>query len=252
MTSKSEWKTIPLVIDPDTTEALFFHPHEWDTVEAMSARVIPTDHDPGAREARVVVFIDRYLSGIDYIFAAADGSGFLRIEGRHADAWRARIGRLQRLYRAGLRRVDEIAETTFGRRFVDLDEIQQDAVLEELSGRPKPGPVTLGTVEPASTFTQFTTDDGLDFFDAFCLHVKQGFYADPVYGGNKDRIGWRVIGFPGPASLKDTMDGTYSTLEYFTESFSWPELIPHLRAQKDWEVPEPEPSLSGTHEKRLS
>lgn len=238
MTSKSEWRTNPISIDPDTNEALFFHPHEWDTVEALAARIMPTDRDPGAREARVVVFIDRYLSGINYIFAAADGSGFLQIEGRYADAWRARISDLQRVYRRGLRETDEIAQRLFQARFVELEDGQQDAVLEEQSGRPKPGPVTLGTIEPANTFTQFTTDDGLNFFDALCLHVKQGFYADPVYGGNKDRIGWRVIGFPGPKSLKDTMDGTYSTLEYFTESYSWPELIPHLRVQQDWEVPE--------------
>ena len=29
-------------------------------------------------------------------------------------------------------------------------------------------------------------------------HTRQGFYADPIYGGNRDRIGWQVIGFPGP------------------------------------------------------
>ena len=33
------------------------------------------------------------------------------------------------------------------------------------------------------------------------MHTRQGFYADPIYGGNRDRVGWQVIGFPGPASL---------------------------------------------------
>jgi gluconate 2-dehydrogenase gamma chain len=60
-----------------------------------------------------------------------------------------------------------------------------------------------------------------------------------VYGGNKDRIGWEVIGFPGPESLRDTMDGTYSTAKYFEQTYDWGELIPHLREQTQFEVPPP-------------
>lgn len=239
MTSKADWETILAPVDPDSMERLFFTEHEWDTVDAMSARIIPTDHDAGAREARVVVFIDRYLSGINYIFAAADGSGFLRMDGKHANAWRARIADMQATYRSGIAALDEIANSQHGKAFVELDEQQQDTALEQLSGRPKPGPVTLGTTEPASTFTQFTNDDGLGFFDAVCLHVKQGFYADPVYGGNKNRVGWEVIGFDGPRSLKDTMDGTYSTDKYFDHESTWVDLIPALREQSTWEIPRP-------------
>ena len=88
---------------------LFFTQHEWDTIEAVTARIMPTDHDPGAKEARVVVFIDRYVSGIDYIFAAADGSGFLKLTGRAADAWRGRQFKMQALYRQGVRELDTLA-----------------------------------------------------------------------------------------------------------------------------------------------
>ncbi|MDQ1621014.1 MAG: gluconate 2-dehydrogenase gamma chain [Actinomycetota bacterium] len=237
MSSKADWPTFLEPVDPDSTEPLFFSAQEWETVEAVSARIIPTDHEPGAREACVVVFIDRYLSGINYIFAAADGSGFLQIDGKYAHAWRSRIADMQTTYRNGIAQLETIAEDSFGRRFVELDESQQDTVLESLSGKPKPGAVTLGTTEPASTFTQFTNDDGLGFFDAICLHVRQGFYADPVYGGNKNRIAWELIGFDGPKSLKDTMDGTYSTDEYFDQNYTWADLIPQLRQQTQWEIP---------------
>jgi gluconate 2-dehydrogenase gamma chain len=239
MSSKADWKTFLEPVDPDSDDPLFFTPHEWATVEAISARIMPTDHDAGAKEARVVVFIDRYLSGINYIFAAADGSGFLQIDGKYATAWRSRIADMQQTYRAGLRQLDEITVQRFGAPFLSLGEEQQDQSLELLSGAPKPGPVTLGTTEPSSTFTQFLTDDGLGFFDAICLHVKQGFYADPVYGGNKNRIGWGVIGFDGPLCLKDTMDGTYSTDQYFVQEYDWADLIPHLRSQTTWEIPAP-------------
>lgn len=230
MTLKSEWEIVGEPVDPDSNQRCFFTQREWDTVEAATARIMPTDHDPGAKEARVVVFIDRYVSGIDQIFAAADGSGFLKLAGKHADAWRGRQHKMQNLYRAGIKRLDDIALDLGEKVFVDLDEEGQDQVLSALSGAPKPRKVTLGTKEPVTTFLQGVFDEGLTFFETLCLHTRQGFYADPVYGGNKDQMGWKVIGFPGPKSLKDTMDGTYDTTEYFYEGeYDWYDLIPHLR-----------------------
>lgn len=237
MSSKADWKTILEPVDPNSNEPLFFSRHEWNTVEALAARIIPTDHDPGAKEARVVVFIDRYLSGINYVFASADGSGFLEMDGKHAHAWRARISDLQQVYRQGIRNIDEASRSTFIRDFVDLDPESQDAVMVEISGKPKPSAVNLGTTEPSTTFFQFSSDDGLSFWPALCLHVKQGFYADPVYGGNKDRMAWEFIGFDGPKSLKDTMDGTYTTADKFVGEYNWGDLIPVLKAQKEYPVP---------------
>ena len=251
MTLKSEWETVGAPVDPDSTERLFFTEHEWSTIEAATARIIPTDHDPGAREARVIVFIDRYVSGIDYVFAAADGSGFLKLTGKAADAWRGRQFKMQELYRQGVRHLDALARGDSGphrrglvsgsgedggRRFIDLPEEEQDQVLIALSGAPKPSMVTLGTQEPVTTFLQGSFDEDLSFFATLCLHTRQGFYSDPVYGGNKDQVGWKVIGFPGPKSLKDTMDGTYDTTEYFYEGeYDWYDLIPYLHesAPKD-------------------
>jgi gluconate 2-dehydrogenase gamma chain len=235
---KSSWEVVGEPIDPDSNERLFLTEHEWQTVEALTARIIPTDHDPGAKEARVVVFIDRYLSGIDYIFAAADGSGFLRLTGKFADAWRSRQIDMQRTYRQGLRDLDACCAEHFGSRFLDLHGDQQDRALEIFSGAPKPGAVDHGTREAVTTFLQGSFDQGLDFFSAICLHTRQGFYCDPVYGGNKDQVGWKTIGFPGPKSLKDTMDGTYDTHPYFEQQYDWNELIPHL-AGSEWARSQP-------------
>jgi gluconate 2-dehydrogenase gamma chain len=223
--------------DPDSADRLFFTEYEWDTIEAVTARIIPTDHAPGARETRVVVFIDRYLSGTDYIFAAADGSGFLKLTGRSADAWRGRIADMQRTYRQGLKALDELVHERYGKPFTKLTEDEQDRALEIFSGAPKPDPVTLDSTEAVSTFLQGVFDEGLDFWPALCLHTRQGFYADPVYGGNKNRIGWQVIGFDGPLSLRDTMDGTYSTAQYFEQEYDWADLVPQLREQNRFEPP---------------
>jgi gluconate 2-dehydrogenase gamma chain len=35
------------------------------------------------------------------------------------------------------------------------------------------------------------------FADFLLRHTIEGFFADPVYGGNKDMVGWRMLGFPG-------------------------------------------------------
>jgi gluconate 2-dehydrogenase gamma chain len=228
MTTKADWPVVGGPVDPDDESRLFFDDHQWETIEAATARIIPTDHDPGAREARCVRFIDRYLSGIGYIYAAADGSGFLELSGRLADAWRARIGDMQRTYREGIRELDAIAEQ-FGGPFKSLSDADQDHVLELLSGQPKPEAVSLGRDVGVRTFLQGLFDEGLGFFDALCLHTRQGFYSDPAYGGNRGHVGWEVVGFPGPKSLKETNDLTYSVREYFVSDYDWSDLVPRLK-----------------------
>ena len=93
-------------------------------VDAVTARLIPTDHDPGAREARVVRFIDRYLSGTGFIYASADGGGFLRLEGKESDAWQQRVVALQQRYREGLRALQSVSDDMFGRPFIELDDVE--------------------------------------------------------------------------------------------------------------------------------
>ena len=224
--SQSDWPEVPGHIDPDSNERRFFNPHQWETVEAITARIMPTDHDPGAREARVVVFIDRYLSGTGHIFATGDGEGFLQLQGKRAQAWRARIATMQEVYKAGIADVDRLANETFGADFKHLNDDQQDEVFAKYSGQPKPPPIDLGRSEAVNSFLQGVADDGMGFFDAICLHTRQGFYSDPVYGGNKDRVGWDVIGFPGPKSLRDTQTCEYSLEAYFVQDYAWEELVP--------------------------
>ena len=69
----------------------FFNAQQRATIEAAMARIIPTDDQPGAREAGTIDFLDRYLSGLDFIYAKPDGSGFEKLQGKHADAWKRRI-----------------------------------------------------------------------------------------------------------------------------------------------------------------
>jgi gluconate 2-dehydrogenase gamma chain len=113
MTLAANWPVKNGGIDLSETPR-FFTAEEWATIEAATARIYPSGSEVGAREAKVVRFIDRYLSGIDHVFASAGGEGFLAIGGRDAEAWRQRIGKLQATYRQGILRLDEIS--SFRRR----------------------------------------------------------------------------------------------------------------------------------------
>jgi gluconate 2-dehydrogenase gamma chain len=230
MTSKADWRVVPETAGAD--ESLFFTDEERKILDAATARIIPTDKDPGAREACVVRFIDRYLSGTSYIYASADGSGFLQLEGKEKEAWQQRVTAMQGRYREGLRTLTEISTEKFSRVFTDLTVQEQDDVLVELSGSPKPTAVQVRPMveghndEPgvggAPPSNQPIPDDELDFFPMMVLHTRQGFYSDPVYGGNVDHIGWQVVGFPGPASLAESRSGNYSTIDYMLPDAVWP------------------------------
>lgn len=230
MVAKTDWPVIVRNVSGEPPK--FFTQHEWDTIEAATARIYPTDAQPGALEAGVVNFIDLYLSGIDYIYASGDGSGFLQMSGRLADAWRERIGGMQVKYRDGIRELDRLAQKNFNQDFKDLTEARQDAILELLSDQPKPGKVSLTTTAPLGSALQGVGDDGLDFFHALCLHTRQGMFCDPVYGGNRNRVGWDFIGFPGPNSLKDTLDCSYSVRDRYKLDMPWEEFVPHLKTSK--------------------
>ena len=88
---------------------------------------------------------------------------------------------LQSLYATGLDAVDTHARDTAGQPFAELDANQQDAVLGDLESNAAEG------FEP----------DAAAFFDMVLQHTIEGTFADPNYGGNRDFIGWEMLGYPG-------------------------------------------------------
>ena len=204
-------------------KGLFFDEHQWSTIEAAMARIIPTDDHPGAKEAGTVQFVDQYLSGIDYVYAKPDGSGFEKLEGKRAEAWRRRIDIVRERYVEGLEELDRRSREQFDDDFVRLTDEQRDQILTNME-RPEQqadlekAQVTTGYgAPPEPAMQQTSTEIEIDFFPLLALHTRQGFYSDPIYGGNKDRVGWRLIGFDGPESLAETHAGRYTTRPYFAE-----------------------------------
>ena len=215
----------------------FFDPHQRATIEAAMARIIPTDDQPGAKEAGTIEFLDRYLSGLDFIYAKPDGSGFEKLEGKRAEAWKQRIEIIRGTYLTGIKELDRRSQSQFGREFVRLTPEQQDQILADLerpslpieaAGETARTIADFAPVEPALQQTNAEID--LDFFPLLALHTRQGFYSDPIYGGNKDRVGWKLIGFEGPESLAETHAGRFTTLPFFAErQIDWEEEKNHGR-----------------------
>jgi gluconate 2-dehydrogenase gamma chain len=89
---------------------------------------------------------------------------------------------LQSFYRNGLRELDDACVARFaGRRFVELSEGEQDELLGQLDA--------LARERPGTGLGQL--------FAVIREHVVQGWLCDPVYGGNRDGVGWKTVGFPG-------------------------------------------------------
>lgn len=206
------------------SERLYFDEHQWITVEAAMTRIIPTDDTAGAREAGAIRFLDRYLSGIDYIYAKPDGSGFKKLSGKIAASWQERIETLRQRYREGVQEMDSRSRDLFSTEFYLLRPEQQDRVLSAMENlkfeeKASAEQASAGFAPPTpAAMQQYETETDLDFFQMLVLHTRQGFYSDPIYGGNRGHVGWQVIGFHGPQSMTEVHSGAYSTLPYFAHA----------------------------------
>ena len=151
----------------------FFNDHEARTVDALAARIIPGDDgEPGAREAGAVFYIDRSLAG-----AYSD---------------------LQPVYQSGVHELDQVCQERHGAPFAQLSESQQDAVLTDLDVVVETLPTEHGAEPEAEETVRDARQARLSYFFAVVReHVLQGTFCDPVYGGNRGMVGWKLVGFPG-------------------------------------------------------
>lgn len=149
---------------------MFFNEGEARALDAMTARILPSEPDGlGAREAAVVTYIDRAVAGYFH--------------------------ELQGIYRVGLQRLDECCGAGYGRVFADLSNQEQDDVLLALDGMGSNFPVS----KPAAAVVEADRRDAIlpRFFAIVREHTIQGMFCDSIYGGNRDFTGWKLIGFPG-------------------------------------------------------
>jgi gluconate 2-dehydrogenase gamma chain len=161
---------------------VYFTPTEVAFIEAAVARLIPNDSvGPGAVEANVPFFLDRQLAGKfgqgDHFFLGGPWP-----KGTPEQGYQTRFSPAQ-LYRAAVAAIDKYVGANFnGAGFSTLAAEDQDKVLKGLES----GEIKL--------------DGGVDsnaFFAMLLQNTKEGYFSDPIYGGNKDMSAWKMIGFPG-------------------------------------------------------
>ncbi|QAU40251.1 gluconate 2-dehydrogenase subunit 3 family protein [Bradyrhizobium guangdongense] len=150
-------------------------------LDAAVSRLIPKDElGPGAEELGVTLFIDRQLAGA-YGRAERWYMGGPWGKGTDTQGYQSRMTPAQ-LYRVGIKAVDAYCRSEFGGKpFAELDAEQQDEVL--------------GALEHGKAKLQQI--DAKTFFKQLLLNTQEGYFADPLYGGNKDMAAWKMIGFPG-------------------------------------------------------
>jgi len=144
---------------------IFFNEEEARIVEAIAGRIIPGNpSNPGAKEAGAVVYIDRALAGF--------------------------FSHLQTFYRKSIADFDRTSRSRFGRVFLDLNESEQDEFLRSIEG----------ALEQRSVEGALRDDQPgrlSQFFAVVYEHTLEGTFGDPIYGGNRDALGWKMVGFPG-------------------------------------------------------
>jgi gluconate 2-dehydrogenase gamma chain len=159
----------------------FFNPDEAAFVEALVDHMIPADElTPKGTDLGLNIFIDRALAGSwgkgDRLYMQGPWK-----QGTPSQGYQLPLTPAD-LYHAGIAATNRYCVKTYGKIF---DQITADQRQEVLAG------LNAGKVN---------FDDGLAarvFFTAVYQNVMEGMFADPIYGGNKNKAGWKMIGFPG-------------------------------------------------------
>jgi gluconate 2-dehydrogenase gamma chain len=167
------------VAPPKTTTYLFFNAAEVLFVEAACERLIPADESgPGALVAGVPNYLDKQLGG-----AWGAGERLYRSgpwqPGTPSQGYQLPFTPAE-LFHAALRTINRDLDA-HGIPFHTMSAEAQDAYLKSLES----GGHDLDGVPSAV------------FFAMFLQMSVEGFFSDPVYGGNRDMVAWRMIGFPG-------------------------------------------------------
>jgi len=158
----------------------FFTDAEWNFVSAICDRIIPADENgPGALDAGVPEFIDRQLE----------------TPWGHGDLWYRQAPFLdappelgvqlnlipRQVYRLGIVAMDEAVRGLFHKPFTACDTQQRDVAIATL----EQGKLDFGELPSGY------------FFALLLQNTREGFFSDPVHGGNRGMIGWKLVGFPG-------------------------------------------------------
>lgn len=194
------------VADLQDARVFFDRKEDFNVLSAATERLFPKDKNgPGAIELAVPYFIDKQLNGSwgtnvhEYMEGPFPINPFVR-EYEHKDVKQSKQGpnaetlpgipgaryqsRLNRgeIFIRGLRTMEQVSRDKFGEIFDKLEGKQQDEILTAFEN----GEIDMPGVSSKT------------FFNLLFQTTLEGAYADPVYGGNKNMMGWKMKEYPGP------------------------------------------------------
>jgi gluconate 2-dehydrogenase gamma chain len=167
---------------------------------AAADTLIPADElSPSGSQCGVATFIDRQLAG-------AYGSGARLYRDGPFEKAKPELGyqlplNPREFFRAGIAAANEWSRKSHGQDFDRLPEADREAALKAMD---------TGTAE----FSGFSSRM---FFNALLEITMEGFFADPIYGGNREMAAWKMVGYPGlPATYREDIK------KYFGKKYDKP------------------------------
>jgi gluconate 2-dehydrogenase gamma chain len=169
-------------------------------ITAAVDTLIPADElSPSGSDCGVAVFIDRQLGS-----AWGGGAKMYRagpfVKGKPEQGYQLPLTPRE-YFAAGIVAANAWTRKTFGKEFDRLAAADRVTALKAME-------------DGKAAFENF---DARGFFGQLHSIAMAGFFSDPIHGGNRDKVGWKLLGFPGlPATYADKIDA-YRDKRYVAE-----------------------------------
>ena len=166
-------------------------------VEAFVDVLVPADElTPSGTDLGLATFIDRQLAGAwgkgDRLYQQGPWA-----QGAPGQGYQLPLPPAE-FFRAGIAAVNRHCKGEYGKEFDRLSPGDKQKVLEGLD-------------KSAIALDHLS---GKQFFDAAYQATMEGLFGDPIYGGNKNKAGWKMIGYPGVIAVHATNITTYRNKPY--------------------------------------
>lgn len=159
-------------------------------LSAMADTIIPADElSPSGTDCGVVTYIDRQLAGAYGAGAKMYRAGPFR-RGKPEQGYQLALTPRE-YFAAGIVAANEWSGKTYGKAFDQLSPADRAAALKQME-------------DGKAKFEHFSATA---FANRVLAVVMEGFFSDPMYGGNRNKVAWQMLGYPGlPATYADKVD----------------------------------------------